>query len=294
MSELRSRMIRAMELKDFSPKTQKAYLAAVTGIAKFHKKSPDKLNQQEVEDYLLHLKVTGRSSSTRNVVVCGLRFFFEHTLDEAPFILTLPKRRKPKILPEVLSRAEVLRIIEAPMNLKHRIILMTAYSAGLRLSEIANLKVKHIDSEQMVIRVEQGKGQKDRYTMLSQKLLEELRTYWKIYKPQSWLFYSSKRRDRPMCLESIQRLYNRAKKNAGVTKGHGIHTLRHCFASHLLEAGYDIRKIQILLGHRSLSTTLVYLHVSRGGLAKVKSPLDFIDEPEDKTVTWGVAHDSGR
>jgi site-specific recombinase XerD len=293
MSELRNKMIRMMELKDFSPRTQESYLAAVAGLAKFYMKSPDHLSQKEVEDYLLHLKMMGKSSSTRNVALCGIRFLLEQTLDEAPIRLNIPKRRQPKILPEVLSRGEVSRVIDAPANLKHRVILMTAYSAGLRLSEIVNLKVSHIDSAQMMIRVEQGKGRKDRYTLLSSRLLEELRPYWKVYRPESWLFFS-KTRDCPMCPTSIQRMYTRAKLDAGVTKGHGIHTLRHCFASHLLEAGYDVRKIQLLLGHRSLSTTVVYLHVSRGGLAKVRSPLDFIDEPEDKAVPWEVANDSDR
>lgn len=286
-------MIRVMELKDFPPRTQESYLAAVAGLAKFYMKSPDQLSQKEVEDYLLHLKVMGKSSSTRNVALCGIRFLLEQTLDEAPIRLNIPKRRQPKILPEVLSRGEVPRVIDAPANLKHRVMLMTAYSAGLRLSEIVNLKVSHIDSAQMMIRVEQGKGRKDRYTLLSSRLLEELRSYWKVYRPESWLFFS-KTRDCPVCPTSIQRMYTHAKHEAGVTKGHGIHTLRHCFASHLLEAGYDVRKIQLLLGHRSLSTTVVYLHVSRGGLAKMRSPLDFIDEPEDKAVPWEVEHDSDR
>ena len=146
---------------------------------------------------------------------------------------------------------------------------MAAYSAGLRVSEISKLKINHIDSEQMVIRVEQGKGMKDRYTLLSKKLLEELRTYWKIYRPKSWLFFT-KDRNAHLSIAAMQKIYQRAKKKAGVTKGQGIHTLRHCFATHLLEAGYDVRRIQILMGHRSLSTTTVYLHVSRAGLAKMK------------------------
>lgn len=293
MSELRSKMIRAMELRDFSPRTHESYLAAVAGLAKFHKKSPDLLTHQEIEDYLLHLKVMGKSSSTRNVVTAGLRFFYEQTLENMTITLKLPQRKKPRLLPEVLSRGEVARILDAPRNLKHRVILMTAYSAGLRVSEIANLKINHIDSEQMVIRVVQGKGQKDRHTLLSKRLIDDLRTYWKIYKPESWLFYS-KKTDCPMCIASMQRMYTRAKLDAGVTKGQGIHTLRHCFATHLLEAGFDLRKIQLLLGHRSLSTTAVYLHVSRGGLAKVTSPLDFITEPEDKAVAWEENHENAR
>ena len=279
MSELRSRMIRAMELKDFAPKTQKSYLLGVKGLATFHQKSPDLLTQDEIDDYLLHLKNMGRSASTRNVVIAGLKFFYKNVLEENTVALKFPSRKKPKILPEVLGKREVQRIISTSENIKHRCILMTAYSAGLRVSEISKLKINHIDSEQMVIRVEQGKGMKDRYTLLSKKLLEELRTYWKIYRPKSWLFFG-KDRNAPFSIAAMQKIYQRAKKKAGVTKGRGIHTLRHCFATHLLEAGYDVRRIQILMGHRSLSTTTVYLHVSRAGLAKMQSPLDSMEDDD--------------
>ena len=291
MSQLRSKMIRAMELKDFSPRTQKSYLYAVEGLAGFHRKSPHLLTQEDVEDYLLHLKDSGKSSSTRNVIISGLRFFYEHTLKNEAIALKLPKRKKPVILPEVLSKKEVGSILDATVNIKHRLVLMTAYSAGLRVSEIANLKVNHIDSAQMVIRIEQAKGRKDRYTLLSKRLLEELRVYYKVYRPKSWLFFA-KQRDIPMSICSMQKLYRRAKRDAGITKGRGIHTLRHCFATHLLEAGYDVRKIQILMGHRSLSTTMVYLHVSRSGLSKMKSPLDFMQEPEEDSIPWEAGDES--
>ena len=290
MSELREKMVRAMELRDFSPRTIESYLSAVKGLAAFHKKSPELLTLHEVEDYLLYLKKAGKSDSTRNVVISGLRFLYEKTLENKAIVLKLPGRRKPRILPEVLSRQQVADIIEAPDNFKHRVILKTAYSAGLRVSEVVNLKIDHIDSARMVVRVNQGKGRKDRYSLLSNRLLEDLRAYWQHYRPQTWLFFS-KKQDRPMCITSIQRLYTRAKKKAGITKGRGIHTLRHCFATHLLEAGYDIRKIQIIMGHRSLATTSIYLHVSRSGLAKVQSPLDFLSEPEDQIAPWEAADD---
>ena len=274
-----------MRLKDFSPKTQKSYLYAVEGLAAFQKKSPDLISQEEIDDYLLHLKDTGKSSSTRNVITSGLRFFYDKVLEDKTIALKFPSRKKPRILPEVLSKHEVQKIISASENIKHRVILMTAYSAGLRVSEVSKLKINHIDSEQMVIRVEQAKGMKDRYSLLSKKLLEELRTYWKVYRPKSWLFFS-KDRNTPMSIATMQKIYRRAKKKSGVTKGQGIHTLRHCFATHLLEAGYDVRRIQILMGHRSLSTTTVYLHVSRAGLAKIQSPLDFIEDGEEQTTPW--------
>jgi site-specific recombinase XerD len=293
MSELRKKMVRSMELKDFSPRTQQSYLAAVEGLYKFHRKSPDRITQKEIEDYLLHLKGEGKSASTRNVIISGLRFFYRYTLEDSEIALNLPCRRKPKILPEVLGREQVRTIIDTPADLKHRLILMTAYSGGLRVSEVAALKVNSIDSARMVIRVYQGKGMKDRDTLLSKKLLEELRTYWKVYRPTDWLFYG-KNRNTPMSITSIQRMYRRTKRDAGITKGKGIHCLRHCFATHLLEAGYDVRKIQILMGHRSLSTTMVYLHVSRNGLAKVQSPMDFLEEPERKAPPWEDDDESNR
>jgi site-specific recombinase XerD len=285
MSELRDKMTRAMELKDFSDRTQETYLGAVKGIAKFHGKSPDLLGQQEVDDYLLHLKKSGKSASTRNVAISALRFLYEQVLDSEDISLAFPRRRKPKILPEVLSTSQVASIIDAPDNIKHRLILMTAYSAGLRLSEIANLKVNHINSARMQIRVDQGKGRKDRDTLLSKRFLKELRVYYKAYRPDSWLFYSTKRHN-PIGTSSIQRIYRSAKKKAGVNKGRGIHTLRHCFATHLLEAGCDLRKIQLLMGHRSLATTMVYLHVSNTGLANVTSPVDRLSDTEEHDVAW--------
>jgi integrase/recombinase XerD len=293
MSELRNKMTRAMQLKDFSDRTQETYLGAVKGIAKFYGKSPALLNQQQVDDYLLHLRQSGKSASTRNVAICGLRFFYEQVLNSEDISLEFPTRRKPKILPEVLSTSEVAGILDAPDNIKHRVILMTAYSAGLRLSEIANLKIEHINSARMQIRVDQGKGRKDRDTLLSKRLVEELRVYYKAYRPDSWLFYSTKRHI-PMNISSIQRIYQSAKKKAGVKRGRGIHTLRHCFATHLLEAGCDLRKIQLLMGHRSLATTMVYLHVSNTGMANVTSPLDRLSNSDEQTIPWEDGCDSGK
>lgn len=290
MSQLRQKMIRAMQLREFSPKTQEAYVAAVSGLAKYCNKLPDKIDQEEVENYLLYLRQElGRSPSTCNVVISGLRFFYEHTIKDESVTLKLPPRKKTKRLPEVLSREEVNRVITCPANIKHRVLLMTAYSGGLRISELVKLRLKHIDSSRMVIRVEQGKGKKDRYTILSQKLLKELRIYWKACRPGNWLF-PRKNSTQHISISAVQRIYNKAKKKAGITKGKGIHTLRHCFATHLLEAGYDVRKIQILMGHRSLSTTMVYLHVSRKDLGMIKSPLDFVDE--EITSPWEDTDDT--
>lgn len=251
-----------MQLREFSPRTQEAYVAAVSGLAKYCNQSPacpgisgDKIVQDEIENYLLHLRQElKRSASTCNVVISGLRFFYEHTIKDASVKLRLPPRKKTKRLPEVMSREEANRVITCPANIKHKVMLMTAYSAGLRVSELVRLRQGHIDSSRMVIRVEQGKGKKDRYTILSQRLLKELRSYYKACRPVNWLF-PARNSIRHISITSAQRIYNKARQKAGITKGKGIHTLRHCFASHLLEAGYDVRRIQILMGHTSLSTT---------------------------------------
>jgi len=256
MTPLRQQMIKEMQLREFSPRTQESYLASVSGVARYYNRPPDKICQQEIEDYLLHLRQDlGRSPSTCNVVISGLKFFYDNTIKDESVTLKLPPRKKTKRLPEVLSREQVKRLIEYPSNIKHRTLLMTAYSSGLRLSELVQLEPKHIDSSRMVIRVEQGKGKKDRYTLLSERLLEQLRTYWKACRPEKWLFPSRWDQNAHMSPSSAGKIYTKAKRGAGITKGRGIHTLRHCFATHLLEAGYDIRKIQLLLGHKSLSTT---------------------------------------
>ncbi len=279
MTELRQKMIRAMELKNLSNHTQRAYLAAVTGIAKHYQRSPDKIKKERIEDYLLYLKNEKcNSSNSCGSVLTGLRFFYNNVVKKEMSI-DYSVRRKSRKLPTVLTKEQVWKIICAPQNLKHRLILMTTYAAGLRASEVIALKPKHIESERRLIKVEDGKGRKDRYTMLSAKLLEELRHYYRKYRPQTYLFPSSfkKRKGKPLSYETVRSIYEKARKNAGVKKGEGLHTLRHSFATHLLEAGYDIRKIQVLMGHTRLSTTMIYLHVSCETMSKVPSPLDLID-----------------
>lgn len=279
MTELRQKMIRAMELRNLSNHSQRAYLAAVTGIAKHYRRSPDKITNKMIEDYLLYLKnEKGNSPNSCGSVLTGLRFFYKNVMKKE-ISVGYSVRKIPRKLPTVLTKEQVWKIICAPENLKHRLILMTTYAAGLRASEVIALKPKHIESERMLIKVEDGKGRKDRYTMLSVKLLEELRRYYRKYRPQTYLFSSAfkKRKDKPLSYETIRSIYEKARKSAGVKKGTGLHTLRHSFATHLLEAGYDIRKIQVLMGHSRLSTTMIYLHVSRETLSKVPSPLDLID-----------------
>lgn len=277
MTELRSKMIKSMELRNLSKNTQRSYLESVSGMAKHYKKSPDNISKDMAEDYLLYLKnVKRHAPNSVGTVVSGLRCLYNHVLsneENAPDYV----HRKTRKLPTVLAHEEVWQIINAPENLKHRLILMTTYSAGLRASEVIVLKPEHIDSKRMLIKVEDGKGGKDRYTLLSERLLKELRHYYKTFQPKTYLFPSSYKGKGLLCYESVRRIYENARKKAGIKKGPGIHTLRHSFATHLLEAGDDIRKIQILMGHESLSTTMIYLHVSRETLSKIKSPLDLFD-----------------
>ena len=279
MTPLRQKMIKAMELRNLAKNTQRGYLGAVKGLASFYRQSPAKLTKDQIEDYLLYLKNgKGNTIGSCGAVAAGLRFFYTHVV-ENPISFDYRIRRKNGKLPTVLSQEDIWKIINATQHLKHRLILMTAYSAGLRAMEVATVKPDHIDSKNMLIKVEQAKGGKERYSVLSSRLLKELRHYYKTCKPSPYLFPSSfKNRDhQPLTYPSIRSIYEEARKKAGIKKGSGIHTLRHSFATHLLEAGYDLRRIQVLLGHTRLSTTMIYLHVSRATLSKIPSPLDLFD-----------------
>lgn len=294
MTELRCEMNKFMQLRNLSENTQKSYLRAVSGLATHYKMSPDKISKNMVEDYLLYLKnVKKRASNGVGTVVSGLKFFYKHVLDNEENAPNYAQRKTRK-LPVVLTQEEVWRIINAPRNLKHRLMLMTTYSAGLRASEVIALKPGNIDSERMLIMVEDGKGGKDRYTLLSEKLLKELRHYYKKFRPETYLFPSSYKNKAILSYESLRSVYEDARKKAGVNKGPGLHTLRHSFATHLLEAGYDIRKIQVLMGHKSLSTTMIYLHVSRETLSKIKSPLDLFDVATTTRKGKEACHETNR
>jgi integrase/recombinase XerD len=279
MATLRHQMIRAMALKNLSSHTQRAYLAAVKGLSRHYQKPPDLITPEMIEDYLLYLKnEKGNAPCSCSSLLTGLRFFYKNVVQkEIPVGYSIGK--KPRKLPVVLTQQEIWKIICATENQKHRLILMTTYSAGLRAGEVIRLKPEHIDSKRMLIKVEDGKGSKDRYTLLSVRLLAELRQYYRKQRPEVYLFPSTykKRKNNPLAYESIRSVYEDARKRAGVKKGEGLHTLRHSFATHLLEAGYDIRKIQVLMGHTRLTTTMIYLHVSCETLSKVPSPLDLID-----------------
>ena len=282
MTPLRKRMIRELELRRKAPGTVSSYVKAVEELARYYRRSPDRISTEEIRDYM-HFLIVGKklSYSSCNHKIVAINFFFREVV-RRKVELRVPMKRSGH-LPEPLSREEVARLIAAAENQKHRVLMMTAYSAGLRVSELVRLKPQDIHSDRMLIRVNQGKGRKDRYTLLSQRLLGELRAYWRESRPELWLFPNQTRTDHmPTCTPA--RAFYRLKKRAAITHGRGIHTLRHSFATHLLEAGVDLRTIQILMGHTSLNTTVKYLHVTEKHLQQTKSPLDLLrlPKPEDK------------
>lgn len=280
MTPLRQQLIAALSLKRYSLKTHEAYIGAVTSLARYYGRSPDRIDNQEVRSYLLHLHQKRRlSASTLNVAVSGLRFFYCQVLDRslAEVEKTLPRPKKPQQYARVYSLQEVGTLLgRGGTRLKDRVFLMTVYGAGLRLNEACHLRPRDIESDRMMIRVNQGKGAKDRYTILSPWLLQELRSYWKLCRPWPWLFPSSHDPQRALIDGSAQKMFYAALARCGLPNRGGIHCLRHSFATHLLEAGVEITVIKMLLGHRSLKTTSNYLHVSGERLAQIKSPLDFI------------------
>ena len=277
MTELRRRMDEDMIVRGLAVRTRETYLAAVTGLARFYHRSPDQISDEEVQAYLLHLiRDRQRSWNTCHIVVHGFRFLYHTTLKRDRTTFSIPSMRQPGKLPAILSRDEVERLIAHASNLKYRTMLLTTYAAGLRLNETLHLRVSDIDSARLTIRVEQGKGGQDRYTVLSGRLLTALRDYWKRARPSTWLFPSSET-GRPLDPSALQRAYQTAKVRAGITKPGGIHGLRHAFATHLLEAGVDLHTIQRLLGHRHISTTTRYLQLTRHTEMGPDSPLDLLE-----------------
>ena len=262
MTPLRQRMIDDMRIRNLAPNTIDAYVRAVAIFARHFGKSPALLSPEDIRTYQVFLvKERNVSWSVLNHTVSALRFLYRTTLGKDWAVDHIPFPRRPKRLPVVLSVEEVAAFLAAINNRKHRTIFMTLYSAGLRVSELTNLLVSDIDSKRGVIRIRQGKGNKDRYAPLFPSLLSELREYWRAYKPLGALF-PAKCTTRPLSRESIDRVCAQTRRKLGLAKPVTPHTFRHSFATHLLEAGTDLRTIQIILGHRSLSTTALYLHVA--------------------------------
>lgn len=276
MSILRENMIRDMQLKGYSPNTQSAYVNHIKKYVEYFNKSPDRLGIEEIKQYLHYLIIIKKvSKSYVNSAYSALRFLYETTLKREWNIKEIPRVKKSKKLPVILSVSEVEQIFTETNNLKHKAILMTIYAAGLRVSEVANLRISDIDSKNMQIRIRQGKGEKDRYTILSYENLKILRDYWKYYQTKEWLFPGNPP-DRPISTRSIQKIFKNAKDKAGIKKDATVHTLRHCFATHLLESGVDIYHIQHLLGHTNPKTTSIYIHLTRKDVLNIKSPLDLM------------------
>ena len=273
ISPLRRRMIDDMTIRNMSPATQRSYLHAVKGYSVYFGRSPERLGLEDVRSYQVHLISKGIAWATLNQVVCALRFFYGITLGQDEVPERIPYARRPSALPEVLSQDEVVRFLEAVSSLKCRIALTTAYAAGLRVSEVVAVEVRNIDSDRMVIHIVHGKGGKDRYVMLSAQLLGILRAYWKLARPKRFLF-PGRDEDCAINVTVLHAACRSAREAAGIAKKISVHTLRHSFATHLLEQGTDIRVIQALLGHNNLSTTARYTRVATTTIASTTSPLE--------------------
>jgi integrase/recombinase XerD len=273
MSPLRRRMIDDMTIRNLSPATQRSYLHAVTKFSRYFGHSPDRLGLEDVRAFQVHLVSSGFSWPALNQTVCALRFFFGVTLGHAEIPERIAYARTPAKLPTILNGDEIVRFLEAVPSLRTRTALTTAYAAGLRASEAVHLKVRDIDGERGIIRVEHGKGGKDRNVMLSAQLLAILRVYWRLARPEVWLF-PGREKTKPIDVQVLYSACRSACNAAGIDKRVTVHTLRHSFATHLLESGTDIRIIQVLLGHNNLSTTARYTKVSNNLIRSTTSPLD--------------------
>ena len=282
---LRERMIEDMHIRGLGEKTQKAHIRAVKDFAGFLGRSPDSATPEDLRAYQLHMAKTGVSASTFNVRISSLRFFFSMTCGREDMNRYMQYRTKPRKLPVVLGVEEVSNILMSASGpgLKYRAALSISYGAGLRASEVCNLKLRDIDSDRMLIHVEQGKGRKDRKVMLSPGLLNLLRDYWREARPEGWLF-PGKPKINPISARQLNRAFTSAKSMACIKKPATLHTLRHCFATHLLEANTDVRVIQVLLGHAKLTTTAQYTHVATKTIRATVSPYEMLARLQDQTV----------
>jgi integrase/recombinase XerD len=285
MTMLREKMTEEMQLRRFSANTQESYLRSVKGLAGHYQISPDHITADQLKSYCLSLVNKRKLEwSSINVITAGIRFFYTEVLGQKDMALAIPPRKTPRSLPEIFSRSELIALFGSLKNIKHRTMLMSAYACGLRVSEVINLKVVNIDSDRMMVHIEHGKGDKDRYTILSPRLLGELRSYWRVYRPDpnGYLFVNRSTKE-PLSRATPQLVFKEAKKKAGIKKKVTFHSLRHSFSTHLLEAGVDIRTIQILMGHSSITTTARYLHIAQKDLSSSKSPLDLLYVPDLKS-----------
>jgi integrase/recombinase XerD len=286
VTPLRQRLIDDLRVRNYSPRTIEAYVAGVAKFARHFGRSPDQLGPDHLRAFQVHLVQTGVSWSQFNQIVCGLRFFYAVTLGRPDAIPFIPFGKRPHRLPEVFSPEEVAALLEAAPPGRDRALLQTTYACGLRLGELLHLQVPDIDSARMVVIVRHGKGAKDRLVPLSERLLGELRAFWLWHRSRTWLFPGGKA-GQPLNQGTVQRLFQRARRRAGVTRRSSLHTLRHSFATHLLEAGVDLFTLKALLGHKSLATTALYLHLTRRLLERTPSLLDLIVLPRGPAAGEG-------
>ena len=290
MTPLRQRMLEDMSIRNLAENTQSAYLQQIAAYSRYFNRSPDQLGPEEIRTYQLYLmEVRALTPSSICVATGALRFLYKVTLKRTWAVEEIPMPKRPRKLPEILSPKEVMHFLNAITNHKHRAILMTAYAAGLRVSEATHLKVTDIDSQRMMLRVEQGKGMKDRYVMLSPRLLDVLRSYWKSARPTQWMF-PGEVPGQPITREAVGLACQKARRDAGITKPITPHSLRHAFATHLLESGADLRTIQLLLGHRSLATTARYLKVATSTVCATASPFDLLPKFDPPPTPTPLMH----
>jgi len=288
MTPLRQRFIDDLRLRNYAQRTIETYVGRIVAFAKHFGRSPDLLGPEEVRTFQLHLLERRVSWSSFNQAVCALRFLYGTTLGRPEQLPLIPYGKRPKTLPSVLAPQEVLRLIDAAPTPRDRIFLQVAYGCGLRLSELIHLRVTDIDSARMVIQVRQGKGAKDRLVPLSPRLLQELRDYWRRYQPSAWLFPGDKP-GQPISGSNLQRRFGQLVQRVGLTKHCSLHTLRHSYATHLLEAGVDLLTLKTLLGHKTLETTTRYLHVNSQRLQQTPSLLDLLVVPRPTAGAGGQA-----
>jgi len=283
MTPLRQRFIDDLRLRNYAPRTIETYVGRIVAFARHFGRSPELLGPEDVRAFQLHLLERQVSWSSFNQAVCALRFLYGTTLGRPEQLPLIPYGKRPKTLPSVLSPDEMLRLLQAARPPRDRVLLQVAYGCGLRLQELLHLRVSDIDSARMVVHVRQGKGAKDRLVPLSLRLLQELRAYWKVCRPRAWLF-PGQTADGTMTASNLQRRFGRLVQQVGLTKHCSLHTLRHSYATHLLEAGVDVLTLKALLGHASLQTTARYLHVSTQRLQQTPSLLDLLVLPRPTVV----------
>ena len=260
MSPLRQKMIDAMIVRGFAARTQQSYLYGVTQLAKYYHQSPDKISDEDIRAFFLYLvKEKKLSSSSCRLHLNALRFLYREVLGRPDFDSEIKTPKKPQRIPELLTRQEALAIVNALTNFKHRMLLMTCYGCGLRVSELVSLQVKHLDHDRQLIRIDQAKGAKDRLVLMPSSLAHDLDDYQRSHRPRQWLFCGQQSTKR-LSITSAQRLFHKAKRGAGVNKHGGIHSLRHAYATHQLEAGMPVHQLQRLLGHTDVRTTMRYVH----------------------------------